>query len=349
MTRGWSPSPVPRRKPRWWLLLLPLLFLPFCFFHAPQVDAHISSAQTPTPTAEPLPSCVQVGLPQGDTVQATYTTAQLTQGRLLLVDEAHPLPEGYTPADTFNVLRYTQGRVECRDLAAVAGADTLDALACLFAAARQERLVQFTVFAGTRSGEQQRVLLTDTLAAFSRDMPLQQALTAAVEAVGSVGCSEHQLPWTVDIRLCPIWNGAPLAQTYDETPAGQWLVEHCWQHGFIRRYPQAQVTDHCCSAFHLRYVGQAHAMLMHALNATLEEYLALLHQHGTLTLYNESGAPLAAAVCLPAGERQTLFTLPLAQVEDASLDNTGYAVVACLFTQDSVEPSPATAPAVLSQ
>lgn len=340
MTRGWSPiTPVPpRRKRCWWpWLILPLMVL-LLLPHPAQVDTHAAPIQTPLPTEQPLPAGIQTGLPAGDTVKAVYTHEELLGGRLLLVDETHPLPEDYTPADTFGVLRTTQGRVECRDLAAVSGQDTLDALTAMFAAGRQARFVQFTVFAGTRSAEQQRILLTDTLASLARDMPLTQAMEAAVEAVGSVGCSEHQLAWAVDVHLCPMWNGAPLSQSYDETPAGQWLAEHCWEHGLIRRWPGAQITDHSCRAFHLRYVGQAHAMLMHALNATLEEYLELLHQHGALTLCNEKGVPLACAVCLPAGEHQTVFTLPAGQVEDASLDNTGYAVVACLFSAGSAAP-----------
>lgn len=342
MTRGWSPlPPVPsQRKQCWWpllLLLLPLLGL-LLIPHPAQVDTHAAPSQAPLTTEQPLPACIQPGLPTGIAQEVAYANEELMQGRLLLVDEEHPLPEDYTPADTFGVLRSTQGRVECRDLAAVSGQDTLDALVALFAAGRQARFVQFTVFAGTRSAEQQRILLTDTLASLARDMPLNQAMESAVATVGSVGCSEHQLAWAVDVRLCPLWNGTPLAQPYEETAAGQWLVEHCWEHGFIRRWPGAQIVDHSCRAYHLRYVGQAHAMLMHALNATLEEYLALLHQHGTLTLYDEKGVPLACAVCLPAGERQTVFTLPAAQVEDASLDNTGYAVVACLFSEDASVP-----------
>lgn len=347
MIRGWLPAPAPQRKIRWWIFL-PMLLIPLFISHSPHADVRTPPQAAPLSTQMPLPACVHPGLPQAETIQAAFSTQELLQGRLLLVDETHPLPEGYTPGDTFGVLRHTQGRVECRDLSAVSGEDTLLALSNLFAAARQARFVQFTVFAGTRSAQQQRILLTDTLAAFARDMPIASALDAAVNAVGSVDCSEHQLAWAVDIRQCPIWNGTPLNQAYDKTPAGRWLAEHCWEHGFIRRWPKAQPTDHCCRAYHLRYVGQAHAMLMHALNASLEEYLSLLHQHGTLTLYDEKGAPLACAVCLPAGEHQTLFTLPAAQVEDASLDNTGYAVVACLFTPGG-GPSPAIAPALPGQ
>lgn len=346
MTRGWLPAtPAPSRPRGRWrvfflfslLLLIALLFLP----RPAQEDKHTLSSETSEASSSAvnaLPACVQPGLPRGETTQVSYSTDALLQGHLLLVDEGHPLPEGYIPANTFGILSKTQGRVECRDLAAVSGEDTLNALTELFAAAKQARFVQFTVFAGTRSAEQQRILLTDTLASFARDMPLAQAMEAAVEAVGTVNCSEHQLAWAVDIRQCPLWNGAPLAQPYEESAAGQWLAEHCWAYGFIRRWPQAPVADHCCRAYHLRYVGKAHAMLIHALNVTLEEYLALLHQHGTLTLYNEKGDPLAAAVCLPAGERQTKFTLPLAQVEDASLDNTGYAVASCLFSAETAAP-----------
>ena len=347
MTRGWSPvPPVPKKRNRPWLWCIPCLFiLPLLLIPRPaQPDAHTYPLHTPVYTApqEPhatLPPNVYASLPQGDTRRLSVPYQHLVKGRMLLIDEAHPLPDGYIPGDTLSILNHTQGRVDCRDLTAVSGQDTLNALRDLFLAARQNRIVQFTVFAGTRSAEQQRILLTDTLADLSRDMPLEDALRAAREAVCSVDCTEHQTPWAIDLRQCPVWNGPPLATPYTATEAGRWLTEHAWEYGFILRWPDAAPADHSCRAWHLRYVGRAHAMLMHALNVTFEEYLILLRQHGVLTLCNENGAPLATAVCCSAGEHLTSFTLPVqGQVEDLSLDNTGWAIAAVLFSGSAASP-----------
>ena len=198
------------------------------------------------------------------------------------------------------------------------------------------------VFAGSRSPEQQRILLTDTLAALSRDMSLDEALSAARATVASPGYSEHQTAWAVDIRVCPQWNGAPLAESREESEDGRWLIENCWRYGFIRRYPGADPRDGSCRAYHLRYVGCAHASLMHALGLSLEDYLSLLHRQRALTLYDEaSGAPLCSAVCVEAEARQTLFTLPEdASVEDLSLDNLGFAVVSCVYGATSPTGAP---------
>jgi len=352
MTRGWTPltPQPPRRHSRWPLAMLPLALLTLVLLipRSAQVDARAYPLHAPVSTVtpepvSPLPERLQPHLPSGETRTLSVPTQHLAKGRMLLVDEAHPLPEGYTPGDTFSVLNYTQGRVACRDQTAVSGQDTLDALVQLFTTARGERIVQFTVFAGTRSAEQHRLLLTDTLADLSRDMPLEDALRTARDAVCSPDCTEHQTPWAIDLRLCPVWNGAPLAEPYAATEAGRWLMEHCWEYGFILRWPDAHISAHSCRPWHLRYVGRAHAMLMHALDVTFEEYLSLLREYGTLTLYDENNAPLAAAICCTAGEHQTSFTLPVAEIEDLSLDNTGYAIAACLFTSPTVASSAATA------
>ena len=351
--RGYRPAPrsdrSARRLSRAALLLAPVLVLLLALGLVPRAAA--PEAQTvalPAQTAAPkqafsLPACVREGLAEGYALrQLAVPVHRLRMGRMLLIDERHPLPEDYAPADTLNILSASGGRATCRDLSAVLGEDALEALSAMLTAARQEKHMGLVVFAGARSPEQQRILLTDTLAALSRDMPLEEALSAARAAVASPGCSEHQTAWAVDIRVCPQWNGAPLAEAMEESADGQWLLEHCWRYGFIRRYPEADPRDGSCRAYHLRYVGYAHAMLMHALGLSLEDYLALLHRCGALTLYDEAaGVPLCSAVCAEAGERQALFTLPEeAVVEDLSLDNLGWAAAACLYQATS----PAGAP-----
>ena len=351
--RGYRPKPQSthsaRRFPRAVLLVPALALIAAVWLLLPRAAA--PDAQTfamPAQTAPPrqaftLPDSVRKGFPEGYALgQLAMPETRLREGRMLLIDDSHPLPEGYTPADTLNILNASGGRATCRDLSAVLGEDALDALSAMLTAARQEKHMGLVVFAGSRSPEQQRILLTDTLAALSRDMGLDEALSAARSAVASPGYSEHQTAWAVDIRVCPQWNGAPLAESMEESADGRWLMENCWRYGFIRRYPGADPRDGSCRAYHLRYVGCAHASLMHALDLSLEDYLSLLHRHRTLTLYDgESGAPLCSAVCMEAEGRQTLFILPVdASVEDLSLDNLGCAVASCVYGTTSPTGAP---------
>ena len=321
--RGYRPEPQSthsaRRFPRA-VLLVPALALIAAVWLLPRAAA--PDAQTfamPAQTAPPrqaftLPDSVRKGFPEGYALgQLAMPETRLREGRMLLIDDSHPLPEGYTPADTLNILNESGGRATCRDLSAVLGEDALNALSAMLTAARQEK-----------------------------HMGLDEALSAARSAVASPGYSEHQTAWAVDIRVCPQWNGAPLAESMEESEDGRWLMENCWRYGFIRRYPRADPRDGSCRAYHLRYVGCAHASLMHALGLSLEDYLSLLHNQRTLTLYDEaSGAPLCSAVCAEAEARQTLFILPEdASVEDLSLDNLGFAVVSCVYGATSPTGAP---------
>lgn len=302
---------------------------------APARQAVRSQAQAAPAMGKSLPECVSTGLSENvERATLTVPVQRLAQGRMMLVDESHPLPEGYIPADTFGVLNQTGGRVTCRDLAAVLGEDTLAALDAMLAAARSCGMNQLTVFAGTRSPEQQRQLQTDTLAALARDMSLEDALQQARRKVASPGCSEHQTAWAVDIRVCHVWNAQPDGGALRESQAGAWLVEHAWEYGFIQRWPEADPAGDEHRPYHFRYVGYAHAALMHAMDMSLEEYLAFLHQHGSVTLYDDKNAPLATAVCAVMGERQASLTVPSGTtVEDVSMDNLGYAVASCLYNR----------------
>lgn len=273
-----------------------------------------------------LPDNVVAGLPAGPVERLTITRERLAQGKLLLVDEAHPLPADFSPGNTYGILAYARGRIACRDPQAVLGEEALIHLEYLCVDARNSGMDRLTVFAGTRSREQQRILLTDAVASFARDMSIDEAVVRAKETVDAPGHSEHQLPWTVDIRLCRTWNDLPAREPLEASPQGAWLKEHAWEHGFIQRWPEADTAADDHRPYHFRYVGIPHARMMRALGLDLDAYLALLRQAGALTLLDEEGAPLATAVCVEAGERHTVFEVPAgARLEDASLDNTGWA------------------------
>jgi D-alanyl-D-alanine carboxypeptidase len=99
-----------------------------------------------------------------------------------------------------------------------------------------------------------------------------EALVLAAKEVAVPGTSEHQLGLAIDIVDDSYW---VLDEHQAETPAQKWLMEHCWEYGFILRYPvgSTEITGIVYEPWHYRYVGVEMAMELRELGITLEEYL----------------------------------------------------------------------------
>lgn len=95
--------------------------------------------------------------------------------------------------------------------------------------------------------------------------------TAAEIAVP--GTSEHHLGLAVDIVSREY-------QVLDEQQAStqeqQWLMEHCWEYGFVLRYPvdRSDLTGIIYEPWHYRYVGKELAKELTQRGICLEEYWA---------------------------------------------------------------------------
>lgn len=91
-----------------------------------------------------------------------------------------------------------------------------------------------------------------------------EAYQMVAERVAVPGTSEHHLGLAVDI---------------DGTYATlHWLAEHCWQYGFILRYPdgKSEQTGITYEPWHFRYVGAELAEELYELDLCMEEYMQML-------------------------------------------------------------------------
>jgi D-alanyl-D-alanine carboxypeptidase len=69
-----------------------------------------------------------------------------------------------------------------------------------------------------------------------------------------------------------------LDEKQENTAEQKWFMEHCWEYGFILRYPKdkMEITGIGYEPWHYRYVGREAAAEMKELGLCLEEYIQML-------------------------------------------------------------------------
>ena len=91
-------------------------------------------------------------------------------------------------------------------------------------------------------------------------------------SVALPGTSEHATGLAVDIISTSY---GELDDRQGDTAEQKWLMEHCWEYGFILRYPpeKSDITGIIYEPWHYRYVGKDAAREITEQGITLEEYL----------------------------------------------------------------------------
>lgn len=181
--------------------------------------------------------------------------------QLLLVNAWHKLPEDY--------------HVELKTLANGLQVDAriYDDLNAMLTDCREAGLEPIVCSAYRTEDTQTRLYRNKVSrllsAGWSRDTVEQEA----ARWVAPPGTSEHQTGLALDIVSADY---QLLDEQQAQTPEQQWLMAHCWEYGFVLRYP----TDKCAATgigyepWHYRYVGKEAAREMQQKGLCLEEYLA---------------------------------------------------------------------------
>ena len=194
----------------------------------------------------------------------------------LLVNLSHPLPDDYVPQDLVNMRQYCNPAI-----VSIKGSDiqgnkaAVDALLNMFTAAISEGQSDWQISAGYRSIQYQQQLFNDTVYKYRQDgLSSSQARNATSRYVAAPGSSEHHTGLAFDITIP--------GQSFALTPQCKWLHANCWRFGFIIRYTEEKesITGIAAEAWHIRYVGQPHAQVIHENNWCLEEYITYLENLG---------------------------------------------------------------------
>ena len=100
------------------------------------------------------------------------------------------------------------------------------------------------------------------------------ALEEAGRWVARPGTSEHQLGLALDIVSSSY---QAITKKQEKTAEQKWLMEHCWEYGFILRYPsdKSEITGIGYEPWHYRYVGREVALDVRESGLCFEEYLLL--------------------------------------------------------------------------
>jgi len=196
-----------------------------------------------------------------EAVVETEETQQEKDWQLLLVNPWNPLPAEYQ----IELKRMTNGLyVDARiyeDLSAMLGAcwdAGLHPVVCSAyrSHATQQRLHNNKIYRLRLAG-----------------YGYESAVKEAARWVAVPGTSEHQTGMALDIVS---YQYQQLNHKQAETPEQKWFMEHCWEYGFILRFPadKCEITGIGYEPWHYRYVGREAAMAMRESGQCLEEYLA---------------------------------------------------------------------------
>lgn len=204
-------------------------------------------AQTsPPPTPEPSPA---------------WKPITADSWKLTLVNSWNPLPEEHA----IQTVTLTNGlKVDER---------CYPELQAMMDACREEGL-RPVICSGYRTHEEQEELFQNKVdSLMAQGYSETEATKEAGKVVAVPGTSEHELGLAVDIADM---DHQLLDRSQEDTEVQKWLMEHCWEYGFILRYPtgKSDLTGIIYEPWHYRYVGKEDAEQIHSLGICLEEYLA---------------------------------------------------------------------------
>lgn len=229
-----------------------------------------------TPTPAPTQAAQVTEAPAADDmilltaeVENAIPVGFTADGLPLLVNRDSPLPDDYQPQQLVNMRDYCDSSIVSIKGSKIEGEQiAVDALLAMLMQAQSEGLTSWQISAGYRSVAYQQKLFDDKVYSYRQQgMTGAQARSAARKLVAEPGCSEHHTGLAFDITVP--------GTSFGGTKQAKWLEEHCWEWGFILRYPadKTAITGITNEPWHFRYVGTDASMEMRETGECLEEYV----------------------------------------------------------------------------
>ena len=181
--------------------------------------------------------------------------------QLLLVNDWNPLPAGYDSDVSFTTV--TGGKQMDSRITDIVERMLKDASA-----------YDLAVVSAYRPKEEQNTLYWRKVKQYTdKGYSDLDAQTVGGTIVKRPGFSEHNCGLAMDVGGSGDYT---LEQTFANTAAYTWLIDHCADYGFILRFPEGKedITGVIYEPWHYRYVGVEAAKYIMDNDLCLEEYLA---------------------------------------------------------------------------
>ncbi len=299
-----------------------------------------AGAEKPEPKTEGTDVLDLTGYPLENVSQETRTRAELMNNGLLLVNEWHPRPDDFSEAGIQSYSQYTpvkqKMQVDNHRISMFPAA--WDALLEALTAAKAEGQEHYLLSEGYRSWDTQNEMFQKRKEKLAPKYSNDEDLVAATrKEVNYPGTSEFNSGLSFTLRLYKKGDDEINSLKYSSSEQGIWMNENCWKYGLAFRFPEEEwplpstqdksfITGVSVRLNLYRYVGKGNAAVMHYLDLCLEEYIAYLHEHPHIALY-EDGKMRYEIWCQYVGDADS-FTVDLTPAASyvSSLDNMGYVV-----------------------
>ena len=172
--------------------------------------------------------------------------------------------ENICPEDGLSLRKICNGRIEA--------ADILYSDLCQMLTDAGKEGYNYWIASGYRSAKKQQKLVDeDVRIGMNQGLSYEDALEKTYEETMPAGYSEHQTGLALDILASSNLN---MDISQENTAENKWMKEHCYEYGFILRYPRDKenITKISYEPWHFRYVGKEAAEYIRKNNLTLEEF-----------------------------------------------------------------------------
>ena len=228
----------------------------------------------------------------------TMTRSQIMNNGLLLINEWHSRPEDFDESTMVGLGNYFNWALQVKDASISLFPVAADALKAAVDAAAAEDLQHYYVPEAYRSWDMQNQYFQARVEKLSSKYTGDALIEAAKKEVNYPGTSEYNSGLSFRLQLYDRNDKEVNNTKYSTSSQGVWMNTHCWEYGFVFRFPQnawplptstdkSFVTGIRSQMNLYRYVGKGSAAIMHAMDFCLEEYIQYLEEHPHVALFED--------------------------------------------------------------
>lgn len=226
----------------------------------------------------------------------SLSRADIMNNGMLLVNQWHSRPDDFVEEGLVSIGTYAGSVIPVDNYDLQLFPIAIDALKAAIEDAKAAGHENYIVYEAYRSWEEQNRIFNNYMTKYADNYSGQALIERTMRDVNYPGTSEYNTGLAFRMKLYKRGDASVTGANYVETEAGQWMSENCWKYGLIFRFPKADFplkgtadksykTGISLSLETYRYVGKAHAAVMHHLDLCLEEYVEYLQEHPHIAVF----------------------------------------------------------------